>query len=156
MPDASTRRPVAVVIGAFSGIGRCTARLLGHRGWDVVLASRSGPVLREVARECTARGARALVVPVDVGDRVAVEDLFARAVDEFGGVAAVGPLMGVFGLSRRPTPDHPGTVLAARPAGEAERGWWDRWGRRTVPTTAVSPADGTAAAPRPGAGRRRP
>ncbi|WP_420121920.1 SDR family NAD(P)-dependent oxidoreductase [Nakamurella sp.] len=324
MPDASTRRPVAVVIGASSGIGRCTARLLGHRGWDVVLASRSGPVLQEVARECTARGARALVVPVDVSDRLAVEDLFARAVDEFGAVAAVvhtagavaygrfedippevfdravttnvvgtanvarsalrlfrgqgggslvitgsllgkiavpsmspyvtgkwavhaltrmiqlesraldgvhvtlvspgsvntpaysqaanytrregrppppvdppekvaraivrsldrprrersvglanhvvvlgfrllpavydaavGPLMSVFGLSRRPTPDHPGTVLAARPAGEAARGWWDRWGRRTVPTTAVSPAAG-ATASRPGAGRRRP
>ena len=318
MPDATTPRPVAVVTGASSGIGRCTARLLGDRGWDLVLASRSVPVLQQVAQECTAGGGRAVVVPADVGDRGAVTALFARAVEEFGGVtavvptagavaygrfedippevfdravttnvvgtanvaraalqvfrgqgggslvitgsllgkiavpsmspyvtgkwavhaltrmiqlesraldgvhvtlvspgsvntpaysqaanyarregrppppvdppekvaraivrsldrprrersvglanhvvvlgfrmvpavydAAVGPLMNVLGLSRRRTPDHPGNVFAARPAGEAERGWWDRWGRRTVPTAAVSPADGDAAEPRP-------
>lgn len=318
MTDGTGRRPVVVITGASSGIGRCTARLLSERGWDVVLASRSETALREVERECTARGARALVVPADVGDRVAVDAVFTRATGEFGRVAAVvhtvgavaygrfedipadvfdravttnvlgtanvarsalrvfrgqgggalvvtgsllgtiavptmspyvtgkwavhaltriiqvesraldgvavtlvspgsvntpaysqaanyarregrppppvvqpekvaraivrsldrprrersvgvanhlivlgfrlvpaiydaavGPLMNVFGLSRRPVPDHPGNVLAARPAGEAARGWWDRWGRRTVPTAAVSPAAGPGTDPLP-------
>lgn len=54
--------------------------------------------------------------------------------------AAVGPLINLLGLSRRPAADHPGSVFTARPAGEAEHGFWDRWGRRTVATEAVPPA----------------
>ncbi|WBB81571.1 SDR family NAD(P)-dependent oxidoreductase [Micromonospora sp. WMMD882] len=36
----------------------------------------------------------------------------------------VGPLMRLAGLSRRPTPPHPGVVFAPNPAGEAVRGGW--------------------------------
>lgn len=54
---------------------------------------------------------------------------------------AVGPLMKRGGLSRRPLADHAGSVLAPNPQGEAEHGFWGRFGRRTVPTGAVSPAD---------------
>ncbi|MFN8196925.1 MAG: SDR family NAD(P)-dependent oxidoreductase [Nakamurella multipartita] len=43
---------------------------------------------------------------------------------------AVGPLMKLTGLSRRPVADHPGSVLHPHPAGEAEHGFWDRLGRR--------------------------
>jgi len=54
---------------------------------------------------------------------------------------AVGPLMKLGGLSRRPLHDHAGSVLEPKPEGEAEHGFWGRFGRRTVQTEAVSPAD---------------
>jgi NAD(P)-dependent dehydrogenase (short-subunit alcohol dehydrogenase family) len=54
---------------------------------------------------------------------------------------AVTPLMKLGGLSRRPLAAYPGTVLAPNPEGEAEHGFWGRFGRRTVQTGAVSPAD---------------
>ena len=79
-----------LVTGASSGIGRATAHLLAREGASLVLASRSKDVLEEVARECTGHGAgEVLVVPTDVGDREAVEDLFAASRDAYGGLDAV-------------------------------------------------------------------
>ncbi len=84
----TTRR--VLVTGASSGIGRATVHLLARERARLVLASRSEQVLDEVARECTARGAQeVLVVPTDVGDRAAVEALFAVASDDYGGLDAV-------------------------------------------------------------------
>jgi NAD(P)-dependent dehydrogenase (short-subunit alcohol dehydrogenase family) len=50
----------------------------------VVLAARSEGSLREAADECEAAGVRALVVPTDVADEEAVEELTRRSVEEFG------------------------------------------------------------------------
>lgn len=81
---------VVVVVGASSGIGRATAHELARRGDRLVLASRSGAVLAEVARECVAvGGTEPLVVPVDVTDRPGVERLVAAATERFGRVDAV-------------------------------------------------------------------
>lgn len=306
--DDGSRRRVALIIGASSGIGRSTARALSGEGWNLVLASRSSVALAAVERECAAPGIDILAVPTDVGDAAAVEAAVDTAAARFGRVdavvntaAAVGygrfedipaeifdrvittnllgtanvaraalrqfkdqgggelvligsllgkiavpfmspyvtskwgvhaltrmiqiearhtpgvhvtlvspgsvntpaysqaanyisregrppppidppekvaraivkslttarrersvgianhvvvigfrvfpavfdvlvsPLMKVAGLSRRPLADHPGSVLTASPEGEAEHGFWDRFGRRTVPTEAVSP-----------------
>jgi NAD(P)-dependent dehydrogenase (short-subunit alcohol dehydrogenase family) len=54
---------------------------------------------------------------------------------------AVGPLMKVGGLSRRPLADHTGSVLEPHPEGEAEHGFWGRFGRRRLRAEATSPAD---------------
>lgn len=75
---------VVVVTGASSGIGTATAYALARRGADVVLAARSESALEEVARRCRELGGRALVVPTDVTDAVAVEELAARAAAEYG------------------------------------------------------------------------
>ena len=69
--DDGTRRPVVLIIGASSGIGRSTARLLSGQGWNVVLASRSPLALAAVEQECAVNGIRTLVVPTDVGDMAA-------------------------------------------------------------------------------------
>ena len=50
----------------------------------MVLAARSEGSLREAADECEAAGVRALVVPTDVADEEAVEELARRSVEEFG------------------------------------------------------------------------
>lgn len=80
---------VVLVTGASSGIGRATALALAGRGDSVILASRSVRALEEVAVACKARGGEALAVPVDVGDRDAVESLFVVAEDRFGRIDAV-------------------------------------------------------------------
>lgn len=80
---------VVLVTGASSGIGRATALALASRGDTVVLASRSESALEEVAVACRALGGDALVAPTDVGDRHAVESLFALAAERLGRIDAV-------------------------------------------------------------------
>ncbi len=78
------RDSVIVVTGASSGIGRATALACAGKGAAVVLAARRAAALEEVARECEAAGASALVVPTDVADEKAVQELARRAVERFG------------------------------------------------------------------------
>lgn len=80
------RRPVVVITGASSGIGRATARRYAADGARLVLASRSRSALEEVAAECRAAGGSVIVVPTDVADEAAVHALAAAAVREFGRV----------------------------------------------------------------------
>jgi NADP-dependent 3-hydroxy acid dehydrogenase YdfG len=90
---------VVVITGASSGIGRATALAFAERGHHVVLAARSEDTLQPIADECEALGGRALVVPTDVTDAVAVRALANHAIAHFGhvdvwfnnvGVGAVG------------------------------------------------------------------
>jgi len=75
---------VAVVTGAGLGIGRGIAIGLAEAGADVVLAARTKSDLEEVAQRVREAGRRALVVPTDVTELVAIEPLVAAAVEEFG------------------------------------------------------------------------
>lgn len=89
MSDKVEPRTV-LITGASSGIGRAVAHLLAEEGAQLVLASRSRQTLEQARQECVARGAAGvLVVPTDVADASAVETLFSRAYDEFGGVDGV-------------------------------------------------------------------
>lgn len=81
----SGERQVVVITGASSGIGRATATLLARDGARLVLAARRKEALEEVADECRALGAEALVVPTDVRDEQAMEQLASAAVATFGG-----------------------------------------------------------------------
>ncbi len=75
---------VVVVTGATSGAGRATALAFADHRAALVLAARRADELEDVAKECRARGARAIAVATDVGDPVAVERLRRDAVAEFG------------------------------------------------------------------------
>jgi 3-oxoacyl-[acyl-carrier protein] reductase len=77
---------VAIVTGAGSGVGRTTALRLAAEGVSTVLVGRRRDPLNETAADIAAGGGKALVTPADVADEIAVTDLVARAVAEFGGV----------------------------------------------------------------------
>ncbi len=75
----------AVVTGASSGIGRETALALAREGLDVALAARRGDRLEELAdRIRGGTNAEALVVPTDVREEDAVDNLIETAVESFG------------------------------------------------------------------------
>jgi 7-alpha-hydroxysteroid dehydrogenase len=75
---------VAVVTGAGRGIGAGTAVALAEAGADVVISSRTGAQLEEVAGRIEAAGRRAVAVPADLADLDAVAGLATTAFDELG------------------------------------------------------------------------
>jgi NAD(P)-dependent dehydrogenase (short-subunit alcohol dehydrogenase family) len=80
---------VVVVAGVGPGLGRSIAVRSAQSGADVVLAARTAARLDEVAKEVTAAGRRALVVPADLTDAGAAEHLAEAAAAEFGRVDAM-------------------------------------------------------------------
>ena len=75
-----------IVTGASSGIGRATAREFARRRAHIVLASRDRDKLDALASELADYPGRRLVVPTDVTNRLAVEALVRRTVEEFDSV----------------------------------------------------------------------
>ena len=78
------RDQVVVITGASSGIGKATAIEFAKRGANLVLAARREFGLEKTARECESYGVNAVVVPTDVSDENAVQELADRAMLEFG------------------------------------------------------------------------
>ncbi|MEA2594163.1 MAG: hypothetical protein QOF01_632 [Thermomicrobiales bacterium] len=87
---------VAIVTGAGTGVGRATALALDAEGVATVLVGRRRDLLEETGALVAAAGGTPLVAPADVADEIAVSDVVARAIGQFGGVdillnaAAVG------------------------------------------------------------------
>ena len=79
-------RPVAVVTGAGTGIGRAAALALAGGGFDVALIGRRREPLDAVAAEMERTGAAALALPADVTDETAIDGAFAAVVAARGRV----------------------------------------------------------------------
>jgi len=80
----SMHRKVAIVTGAGTGIGKCTALALLREGYSVVLTGRRVGLLERTVEAAGPFGSQALVVPADVSDPVSVRALFARVKEVFG------------------------------------------------------------------------
>ncbi len=81
---AAEQPSLAVVSGASSGIGAATARLLGARGWTVVLVARRAEELARVATQVETLGGHAIPVALDAADAGAVDDLAATVRGDHG------------------------------------------------------------------------
>jgi NAD(P)-dependent dehydrogenase (short-subunit alcohol dehydrogenase family) len=80
----STPHKVAIVTGAGSGIGKCSALALLQDGYAVVLAGRRVERLEETGKAAELSGSPTLVVPTDVGDPESVRALFRKTMEAFG------------------------------------------------------------------------
>ena len=75
----------ALVTGASRGIGRACAVELAREGANVAINFRSHPEEAEqVAAEVRAAGSKALLVPADVSDQIAVDQMVAKTAAELG------------------------------------------------------------------------
>jgi NADP-dependent 3-hydroxy acid dehydrogenase YdfG len=98
--------PVFLITGASSGIGAATARLAVESGYDVVLAARSIPKLRELVDELGDQ--RALAVQCDVIEWEQQQAMVAAALDRFDRLDVVFANAG-FGAARgflEESPEH--------------------------------------------------
>ena len=85
----------AVVTGAGSGIGKVVAHALLADGWQVALAGRRQASL-QAAADASGVASRTLVVPTDVADPAAVQNLFDTVVRSWGRVDLLFNNAGVF------------------------------------------------------------
>jgi NAD(P)-dependent dehydrogenase (short-subunit alcohol dehydrogenase family) len=74
----------ALVTGASRGIGEAIALALADSGADVALNGRKAETLEKVGRQVEERGRRAVVVPADVTDRDAAQQMVAAAIAALG------------------------------------------------------------------------
>jgi len=83
-------RPVALVTGSATGIGRAAAVSLAAAGFDVgINYSRSEHEAHETAAQAQAKGARTLVFQADVADDAAVRAMLAAVEKQFGRLDAL-------------------------------------------------------------------
>ncbi len=88
----------AIITGASSGIGACTAKTLAAEGGNLVLAARHPEKLQAIARECTGLGAQVLTVCADVSKETDCNHLSQAAMERFG---AIDILVNNAGISAR-------------------------------------------------------
>lgn len=93
-----------LITGASSGIGLEAARLFAGEGARLALLARGRGALEQSAREM---GIQAVVLPVDVTDRKAVEDAVREAVARLGGldIVVTNAAVGAFGHFLEVDPD---------------------------------------------------
>jgi 3-oxoacyl-[acyl-carrier protein] reductase len=83
-------RPVALITGAGSGIGRASAVALAGAGFDVAINySRSEPAAAETARQAQEKGARTLLFRCDVSDDPSVRKMLTAVEHEFARLDAL-------------------------------------------------------------------
>lgn len=103
-----SEKPVAIVTGGGTGIGRETALLLARAGWHLVLAARRGDLLEEVAEIADDLGAAGIMLRfTDVGIEEDAETLIDTVHEAFGRIdvlinnAGTAPLVPLGDMDRK-------------------------------------------------------
>jgi NADP-dependent 3-hydroxy acid dehydrogenase YdfG len=91
-----SQKPVAIITGAGSGVGRDLAMLMAEAGYACVLAARTKSALESTAAFIAAEhpSAKTLVVPTDVADPDAVNKLVGEALRQLGRIDALANIAG--------------------------------------------------------------
>ncbi|MGL5197161.1 MAG: SDR family oxidoreductase [Chroococcales cyanobacterium] len=85
MPTNPARK-TAILTGASSGIGRATALLLAEAGVQVVLVSRRGDRLQQLADQILSGGGTGIAIPTDITDCQQVQEMVSTVLDKFARV----------------------------------------------------------------------
>jgi NADP-dependent 3-hydroxy acid dehydrogenase YdfG len=84
MSSNGIENKVVVITGASSGLGEATARLLGGKGAQLVLAARRADKLKNIVEDLEGEGIKAIAVTTDVTRRDDMTALVKRALVHFG------------------------------------------------------------------------
>ena len=85
----SAQGKVAIVTGAGTGIGKCTALAFLEEGYAVALAGRRAELLEKTAAEAGPAASRTLAVSTDVAAPSSARALFSATKERFGRVDVV-------------------------------------------------------------------
>ncbi|HEV7284232.1 MAG TPA: SDR family NAD(P)-dependent oxidoreductase [Kaistia sp.] len=96
-----------VITGASAGIGRAVAQAFAERTWSIGLIARDRERLDVAAETLRANGAGVLVLPCDVADPGAVEQVADRVAESWGGIDVWinAAMVTVFSIFAEMTPD---------------------------------------------------
>jgi NAD(P)-dependent dehydrogenase (short-subunit alcohol dehydrogenase family) len=98
---------IALITGASRGIGRAVALELARRNWRVIGVARAQKALERLDDEIRALGGEATLIPLDLRDGAAIDQLAAPLFERFGkldGLAACAGALGVLTPSFQATP----------------------------------------------------
>lgn len=88
---------IALVTGASRGIGRAVAVHLARSGWRVVCVARAQKALEDLDDRIRGHGGEATLVPLDLRDGAAIDQLGASLYERFGRLDALAACAGVLG-----------------------------------------------------------
>ena len=104
-------KPVCVITGGGSGMGRATAKLVCEAGYHVILVGRTAAKLESAVAELTKAGHEAEAFACDLSDRASCEKLARHAVER----GQVKALLHIAGMS--PHMGSPEAILRANALG---------------------------------------
>jgi len=100
---SSSEKRIALVTGASRGIGKAVALELARKGWRVVATARAQKALEQLDDHIRELGGEATLVPLDLRDGAAIDQLGAALYERFGKLDALAACAGVLGSL---TPTH--------------------------------------------------
>ncbi len=86
---------VVIVTGGGGEIGRATALRLAREGAAIIVADINQSEAEAVANEISATGAKAIGLLLDVGNRLAVEAMMQRTLENFGRIDVLCNIAGI-------------------------------------------------------------
>jgi MYXO-CTERM domain-containing protein len=86
VPDGVPERPVVVLTGATSGVGRASAVAFARRGFRIGLIARGEDGLRATLADVERAGGEGFILPADVSNAAEVESAAAKVVARWGAI----------------------------------------------------------------------